>query len=255
MFNGFIYRQDFFSVVISKILSYNSSSNYAGESKLKYAKLYNKNESSIYRSRAFTLAEVLITLGIIGVIAVMTIKVLTSTADDIRYKTGYRKFYSTFSTAYESVISENGGSFGCTYFSAGGQDWSECQSLFDAIASKIKYSKKCDKNLGTTIGNCIPSPGILYPDGSDVPAGCTKFQFAQQPTNLAYVLEDGTYFFLYSGGGTSSIAPIVAFDVNGFRGPNQWNVDVFDIGFLDYKWTYWSACTTASTKYKDYLMK
>ena len=43
---------------------------------------------------AFTLAEVLITLGIIGIIAAMTIPTLMSKIQERRYTTQYKKIFS-----------------------------------------------------------------------------------------------------------------------------------------------------------------
>ena len=45
----------------------------------------------------FTLAEVLITLGIIGVVAAMTIPTLISNTNGAQFKTGFKKALSTLS--------------------------------------------------------------------------------------------------------------------------------------------------------------
>ena len=48
---------------------------------------------------AFTLAEVLITLGIIGVVAAMTIPTLISNTNGAQFKTAYKKALSTMNQA------------------------------------------------------------------------------------------------------------------------------------------------------------
>lgn len=48
---------------------------------------------------AFTLAEVLITLGIIGVVAAMTIPTLMNSTNQAEFKTGYKKIISTLNQA------------------------------------------------------------------------------------------------------------------------------------------------------------
>ena len=48
---------------------------------------------------AFTLAEVLITLGIIGVVAAMTIPTLISNTNGAQFKTAYKKALSTLNQA------------------------------------------------------------------------------------------------------------------------------------------------------------
>ena len=61
-----------------------------------------------FRLKAFTLAEVLITLGIIGVVAAMTMPVLIQKHREQVAVTKVKKFYSTFSQAYLMAVQENG---------------------------------------------------------------------------------------------------------------------------------------------------
>lgn len=51
------------------------------------------------KKSAFTLAEVLITLGIIGVVAAMTIPTLMNKTSEAQFRTGYKKILSTLSQA------------------------------------------------------------------------------------------------------------------------------------------------------------
>ena len=51
------------------------------------------------KRQAFTLAEVLITLGIIGVVAAMTIPTLISNTNGAQFKTAYKKALSTLNQA------------------------------------------------------------------------------------------------------------------------------------------------------------
>lgn len=55
----------------------------------------------------FTLAEVLITLGIIGIIAAMTIPALINTINNMHYKSAYKKAFADFSQAFVDAIAEN----------------------------------------------------------------------------------------------------------------------------------------------------
>ncbi len=57
---------------------------------------------------AFTLAEVLITLGIIGVIAALSIPYLISSYQKIYVESHVKKFYSTFNNAMKLSVDENG---------------------------------------------------------------------------------------------------------------------------------------------------
>src|SRR5574344_1001217 len=64
-------------------------------------KLYNKKS-------AFTLAEVLITLGIIGIVAAMTLPIVISNKEKSEIVSRLQKSYSTISQAYQYGINENG---------------------------------------------------------------------------------------------------------------------------------------------------
>ena len=48
---------------------------------------------------AFTLAEVLITLGIIGIVAAMTLPVVTTKVNNIKFKSGFKKSLSVLNQA------------------------------------------------------------------------------------------------------------------------------------------------------------
>lgn len=61
------------------------------------------------RLTSFTLAEILITLGIIGVIAAMTIPTLMKNTQDNELKVAWKKAYSDISNAYTRFLQDNGG--------------------------------------------------------------------------------------------------------------------------------------------------
>ena len=60
------------------------------------------------RRVAFTLAEVLITLGIIGVVAAMTLPILIADYKEKQTVTQLKKVYSVYSNAYNRLIFDNG---------------------------------------------------------------------------------------------------------------------------------------------------
>lgn len=63
------------------------------------------------KKSGFTLAEVLITLGIIGVVAAMTIPTLLSTTNDQEYKTGIKKAMSALNQAVTMSVALDGTDF------------------------------------------------------------------------------------------------------------------------------------------------
>lgn len=60
------------------------------------------------KTGAFTLAEVLITLGVIGVVAALTYPMLSKKYQEQAIITKYKKLYSTLANAYNLAIAENG---------------------------------------------------------------------------------------------------------------------------------------------------
>lgn len=60
------------------------------------------------RKIAFTLAEVLITLGIIGVVAAMTLPSLITNYQEKQRVSQLKKVYSALSQAFVSALQENG---------------------------------------------------------------------------------------------------------------------------------------------------
>ena len=59
-------------------------------------------------TKGFTLSEVLIALGIVGIIATMTIPALMKSASDKETVTKVKNIYSTLSAATDKIIAEEG---------------------------------------------------------------------------------------------------------------------------------------------------
>ena len=89
------------------------------------------------RRKGFTLAEVLITLGIIGVVAALTIPTLINNYQKQEYVVGLKKAYAEFNQALAQFANDNGcpGDLKCTGFF-------ETTSSSDDFANEIgKYFK------------------------------------------------------------------------------------------------------------------
>lgn len=69
--------------------------------------IFNKNKTYITK-KGFTLSEVLITLGVIGVVAAMTLPALTAKVNHIIAVNKLKKMYSTLSQAMMFTIAKNG---------------------------------------------------------------------------------------------------------------------------------------------------
>lgn len=186
------------------------------------------------RGRAFTLAEVLITLGIIGVVAAMTIPNLMTKINERVHRAQLKKTISTLNQAVKMVYNNTDTIYGCYYGSNGsgkGASGDECSSLKIEMEKVLKISHICNNNAYKN--GCIPkykgkdtvlkeNYGEDY-DLSSAAANCGGlFESAILKETPVWVLQDGTIIGLYIG-----VPKYIFVDVNGAKGPNKWGYDIF----------------------------
>lgn len=165
---------------------------------------------------AFTLAEVLVTLGIIGIVAAMTIPTLMQNSQDAQTKSAIKEAYRTLSQAITQVSNDNGGTIAgiCT-------DYDDLcfKNLFKPYFS---YVKDCDNN--SVANGCWMATSWM--DG-------TTFTGVVLPS---IVLKNGMFVMFryhtkacdYTDAASSNyLCGWLAVDVNGFKAPNRFGKDVF----------------------------
>ena len=177
----------------------------------------------------FTLAEVLITLVIIGVIAALTIPTAINKSKEQERKTQFAKAYSTFAQALKkTVMNDFFGYADCSYYvkaENNAEDYSktangECRSFYNAFVKNLQVQKVCLGNAKAD--GCIPEYDIPITG-----TGCGGFSKSNiENLNDVYVLNDGTIIITY---GTNSGMPLFLFDINGHKGPNAYGKDVFSL--------------------------
>lgn len=168
---------------------------------------------------AFTLAEVLITLAIIGIVAALTLPALTHNTQEKEFHTAWKKSFSNLSQATKLIVQDKGGNLTnvCTdtYIHQCARDW---------FADHLSVQKKC--SLGIDEG-CWPNDAHAQ-NGSDF----TK-------NSAALVLNNGTLItFLsypvdcsYNNGRISDphyICTRIFVDVNGLKKPNVVGKDIYE---------------------------
>ena len=94
-------------------------------------------------THAFTLAEVLITLGIIGIVAAMTLPVLIGKAERYILVQQFIKAYSNIQNIVELVQVENGMPYDC-YMLGWGSTLTQCPEFHRALLSKFQVIQKCN---------------------------------------------------------------------------------------------------------------
>ena len=91
---------------------------------------------------AFTLAEVLITLGIIGIVAEMTIPTLMNNVQDQVLKTSWKKAFSEISQVTMDIKNDNGGDLIGLF--------ADIDTVATLYATKIKTTNICRASAGQT---------------------------------------------------------------------------------------------------------
>lgn len=180
------------------------------------------------RFAAFTLAEVLIVIGIIGIVAEMTIPSLVSNVQDNVYKSSFKKTYSTISQSILYIIKDYGlleGQF---------NDNDTFTNLFKNYFSVMKSCADGDSSCWTCNGQ---RKDDYFLNGKSVKA--TTWWYLTRPT---LVLKDGTMLnFAYISstctgddnglitGYQGTLCGGIFVDVNGCKKPNKWGRDLFNI--------------------------
>ena len=120
-----------------------------------------------FHKRAFTLVEVLITLGIIGLVATLTIPALVSKINDLEYRSQYKNLFTELSEAYAQMNINNNNDVGivCDYYAAGTGNAASSTNCFVRELSKyLKVIKICD--YSSSQNNCTYSSYEKYLSGA-----------------------------------------------------------------------------------------
>ncbi len=176
---------------------------------------------------AFTLAEVLITLAIIGVVAALTIPTVIRNYQERQTVTALKKFYTEISQAYSRAQVDNGTPDNWNWGTGEGNG-TDADRIIDILSPYLKITKRCGNQAGcfasSTYKTLNKNIDWWGPSGSSGYAG----------TQLA----NGLAFWIYSygnnctqnWGGTkelSSSCGSLGVDLNGFKKPNQLGRDTF----------------------------
>jgi len=180
-----------------------------------------KNYGKFRRRRAFTLAEIMITLTIVGVVASMSIPNLLKNTNNQEIVAGVKKSYVAVSQSFRQL--EVQGVDIDAAFTGGGA------YALNVFAPTLNISKNCgngsgcfpsgsysllngnafwNPNADITRGKVILNDGSLLAIYDDPAVGCTK----DRGTAVFNNAECGTFFV----------------DVNGFKGPNTMGRDLFE---------------------------
>lgn len=182
--------------------------------------------------KGFTLAELLIVIGVVGIIAESTIPVIINNFNTKVTVVALKKTYSMLSSAYTLAVQENGTP----------ENWSLSLDSTGAInaANKLIPYLNILKNCQTASG-CFPS--VQYKQLNGVSSSSTKYDTLTSYAKIQ--LQDGTSI-LFSNlssdctatkGSTlalQNVCTVIYVDINGFKPPNQYGVDFFNFRITKY---------------------
>ena len=168
---------------------------------------------------AFTLAEVLITLGIIGVVAAMTIPTLIANYQEKQTISKLQKVYASLKNAFELAKVEHGDYETWSWNQIPVTNGARTQYFWETyIFPHLKIAKKCFPI--TT--ECV-AEGITKLNGTA--------ESVVTSTHGAFVLYDGTYVYTWAGGSGFHPHIWVYADINGKAKPNVVGKDIFTMFF------------------------
>ena len=189
-----------------------------------------RNEFGMTHNKAaFTLAEVLITLGIIGVVAALTIPGLIAKFHQIQFETAFKKEYSMFQNAMNLITEEENLLLCYTHYPKGTSSYAtvsdDCKQLEKNLVQALKLSEY--KSGNKLISKYASKSKVLANGGKTVNNACS---YEGLGVFNSYVALDGTiYNFKFNN------FPVLIIDVNGERGPNKWGYDVFFMVLSNHK--------------------
>ena len=176
------------------------------------------------QQKGFTLAEVLITLGIIGVVAAMTMPTLMNKTKNKELHTAFLKTYSELNQVAALFVADNG--ISVSEYSAS-----------DKYSKVFEYYKG-RKNLSGSMVSA-DEDGIFKPyytmntlngksysggansQGRDSSFFCDNSSFSSSATGALYVLND------FPDANSRQNGPVICVDVNGKKKPNRYGIDYF----------------------------
>ena len=167
--------------------------------------------------KGFSLAEILISLTIIGVVSAITIPILLQKHQEKVTVIKVKKFYSTISQAYESYVYNYGYP----------ETWNNFSSQKEAttdFANKFKPYLKVLKDCGYDKG-CFINENYKRADGS-----YTINFITHSFKRYMFILNDGSAVAILVGNNNKNEGGFY-YDINGTKPPNQFGKDIFQFSF------------------------
>lgn len=208
-------------------------------------------------SNGFTLAEVLITLGIIGIVAAMTMPSLINKNKEKELVNRTKKLYSNIQNAVllsqteAGVVGDNSVFFDVTkssaeiannfskFFNGSKVCTSSSQKGCSTYYYQAKYATKYSGSGTSLLSTTMNHPKIILNDGSIIAVQQMTSCYRVNPDDC---LQDSTGSCVLDEDGnktprttTSLVCAYLYIDVNGVKRPNQFGADMYQVGITSEK--------------------
>ena len=167
------------------------------------------------------MAEVLITLGIIGIVAAMTLPSLINNKKNKELETAFKKNYSVISQALNMYYAQNGEKLTPEYVGD--------RKLKPTLVNYMKVLQDCGWGYSSTSTSCIPN----Y---NDPDRNSQVYKNFTGTNNISlnlfddgqFILNDGSLILLENNGPVNNNKMYISVDVNGYlKNPNRLGHDLF----------------------------
>lgn len=165
---------------------------------------------------AFTMAEVLLVVAIIGITAALALPNLSQGIDEDKYVMMAKATYSELDSGFSRMLANK--SLREIYTDANAStDAQRCKAIVDELSKYVKMGKNC----GNSLTQCYnSSKSYKEADGSVID---DTWPSGKSSNSAAFTLLSGAVVIVY--GNDEYIK--VDFDVDGEKGPCKCNVDIF----------------------------
>ena len=176
--------------------------------------------------KAFTLAEVLITLGIIGVVAAMTLPALIQKQQNIAILTALKKSYSELQNVLNLIANEYG------------EDILDIVAETDETELNKIFMSYFDNAKDCTDNSCLKNRTLNYVTYTGNPIGSEQVPINVYFYKNRFITKDGRLFVFggrhkLSNGSEVYYGQLLSVDVNGpFNKPNAWGRDIFSFRIM-----------------------
>lgn len=188
-----------------------------------------KNSYKFLQNKAFTLAEILIVLGLIGIVAEITIPTLISNTREQSFKVGYKQAYSDLNYVLSILNSTDSPLIRTAMNTQVDAD------NFDKLKANFKVVNDCPRNG----------------DNSACWASNTDYYYASHPSVTAPAFIDNSghsWAHCYGCGGQELFV-----DVNGLKPPNHFGQDRFPFALNSFNGTGTGGKLVKVNFFRDYL--